>query len=161
LLSLVVGGGGTVVPLQLSSPLRDCVEAAGLEGYRTADPCEIVADALTDIEDFALPEFVRDEYLASYDGDRFVESMRYVLTYTTDLSILGDLPPRTPIPVQIIAGRRDPRCHRPTADISTSGCPTSKLDIIDARDSTWEDSAGEYAARVKSWCVDRYARASR
>jgi len=45
--SLVVGSGGTAFPLRLGGMLKDWVEAPDLEGYRRADPRQIVAGALT------------------------------------------------------------------------------------------------------------------
>jgi pimeloyl-ACP methyl ester carboxylesterase len=48
--SLVVGGGGTAFPLQLGGVLKDWVETPDLEGYRSADPRQTVAGALTHIE---------------------------------------------------------------------------------------------------------------
>jgi len=88
--------------------LNDWVQAPDLERYRSADPRQIVAGALTDIERYALPDFVRENYLSSYEGDRFVESMRYVRSYPTELPVLRDLLPEIQTPVQIIAGARDP-----------------------------------------------------
>jgi hypothetical protein len=48
----------------------------------------------------------REDYLSSYEGDRFAESMRYVRTYTVELSVLRALLPEIQTPVQLIAGRR-------------------------------------------------------
>src|SRR5207237_4174429 len=73
--SLVVGTGGAAFPLQLGNPLKDWVEAPDLEGYRSADPRQIVAGALTDIEWYELPEVVREDYLSSHQGNRFVDGM--------------------------------------------------------------------------------------
>jgi pimeloyl-ACP methyl ester carboxylesterase len=154
--SVVVGSGGTAVPLQLGGVLKDWVEAVDLEGYRAADPREIVAGALTDIERYELPDFVRADYLSSYAGDRFVESMRYVRSYPTQLPVLRDLLPRIHTPVQIIAGRRDRAVPPVNAEFLHERLPNSKLDIIDAGHFTWEDGADEYAALVTSWwAVDR------
>ena len=106
--SLVVGSGGSAFPLQLGGVLKDWVEAPDLERYRSADPRQIVAGALTAIERYALPDSVREDYLSSYEGDRFVESMRYVRTYPTELPVLRDLLPEIQTPVQIIAGAQRP-----------------------------------------------------
>jgi pimeloyl-ACP methyl ester carboxylesterase len=149
--SLVVGSGGTAFPLQLGGVLKDWVDAPDLERYRSADPRQIVAGALTDIECYALPDFVRDDYLSSYEGDRFVESMRYVRTYPTDLPVLRDLLPQIQTPVQIIAGRRDPAVPPVNAEFLHERLPNSKLDIVDAGHFTWEDAADEYAALVTTW----------
>src|SRR5260370_20554847 len=70
--TLVVGSGGSSFPLQLGSLLRDWVEAPDLESYRNTDPRQIVACALSGIEQRALPASIRDDYLSSYAGDRVV-----------------------------------------------------------------------------------------
>jgi len=155
--SLVVGSGGAAFPLQLGGVLKDWVEAPDLEGYRSADPRQIVAGALTDIERYELPDSVREDYLSSYEGDRFVESMRYVRTYPTDLPDLAALLPEIQTPVQIIAGRRDPAVPPVNAEFLHARLPKSKLDIIDSGHFTWEDGADEYAALVTSWWGGGYA----
>jgi pimeloyl-ACP methyl ester carboxylesterase len=155
--SLVVGSGGSAFPLQLGGVLKDWVEAPDLEAYRSADPRQIVAGALTDIERYALPNFVRDDYLCCYEGDRFVESMRYVRTYPAELPILCDLLPEIRTPVQIIAGARDPAVPPVNAEFLHDRLPHSKLDIIDAGHFTWEDGADEYAALVMDWWGGGYA----
>jgi pimeloyl-ACP methyl ester carboxylesterase len=159
--SLVVGSGGSAVPLQLGGVLKDWVTAPDLDGYRGADPRRIVAGALTGIERYALPDFVREDYLASYDGDRFVESMRYVRCYPTELPVLRELLPEVKTPVQIIAGRRDPAVPPVNAEFLHERLPTSKLDIIDAGHFTWEDAADEYAALVAAWWTGGHAAAGR
>ena len=149
--SLVVGSGGAAFPLELGGALKEWVEAADLEGYRSVDPRQIVADALNDIERYELPEHVREDNLSSYEGDRFVESMRYVRTYPTELPVLRDLLPEIQTPVQIIAGVRDPAVPPVNGEFLHERLPHSKLDIIDVGHYTWEDAADEYAALVTSW----------
>jgi pimeloyl-ACP methyl ester carboxylesterase len=150
--SLVVGSGGAAFPLQLGGVLKDWVEAPDLEGYRSMDPRQIVSAALTaDIERYALPDHVREDYLSAYEGDRFVESMRYVRAYPKELPVLRDLLPAIQTPVQLIAGARDPVVPPVNAEYLHERLPNSKLDIIDAGHFTWEDCADEYAALVTSW----------
>jgi pimeloyl-ACP methyl ester carboxylesterase len=155
--SLVVGSGCAAFPLQLGGVLKDWVEAPDLEEYRSADPRQIVAGALAGIERYALPEFVRDDYLSAYDGDRFVESMRYVRTYPAELPVLRELLPEIQTPVQIIAGSRDPAVPPVNAEFLHERLPKSKLDIVDAGHFSWEDAADEYAALVTSWWRGGYA----
>src|SRR5688572_30227066 len=155
--SLVVGSGGTAYPLQLQWVLKDWVEAPDLDGYRSADPREIVTGALTAIERYTLPDAVREDYLASYEGDRFVESMRYVRAYPQELPVLAGLLPELQTPVQIIAGARDPGVPPVNAEFLHARLPHSKLDILDAGHFTWEDAADEYAALVTSWWGGGYA----
>jgi pimeloyl-ACP methyl ester carboxylesterase len=157
--SLVVGGGAAAVPIQLGGPLKDWVETPDIEGFRGADPRQIVATALSTIERYPLPDAVREDYLSSYEGDRFVESMRYARTYPTDLPALRDLLPETQTPVQIIAGAHDPAVPPVNAEFLHKRLPISKLDIIDAGHFTWEDAADEYAALVTSWWGGGYTTA--
>jgi len=155
--SLVVGSGGTAVPLQLGGILKDWVEAPNLDEYRNADPRQIVTGALTDMVRYALPDFVREDYLSSYEGDRFVESMRYVRTYPSDLPILRDLLAQIDTPVQIIAGRRDSAVPPVNGEFLHQRLPNSQLAILDAGHFTWEDAAAEYAALVANWWSGGYA----
>ena len=149
--SLVVGSGGTAVPLQLGSPLNEWIDASDLDRFRAADPRQIVAGVLSSIERYALPDPVREDYLSSYEGDRFVESMRYARTYPAELPALRDLLPQVQTPVQIIAGGRDSAVPPVNAEFLHERLPHSKLDIIDAGHFTWEDGADQYAALVTTW----------
>jgi pimeloyl-ACP methyl ester carboxylesterase len=149
--SLVVGGGSTALPLEVGGALTDCVEAPDLDAYRAADPRRLVACALRDIECYRLPEYVREDYLAAYDGDRLIESMRYVRAYPNDLPVLCDLLPTIRTPVQIIAGRRDPFAPTVHDESLHERLPNSRLDVINAGHFTWEDAADEYASLVTSW----------
>src|SRR5260370_15580706 len=105
--SIVVGSGAAAFPLKLGCPLKEWIEATDLEAYRNTDPRQIVTSALSGIKQYALPEFVREDYLSAYEGDRFVESMRYVRAYPTDLRLLSNLLGEVATPVQIITGARD------------------------------------------------------
>jgi pimeloyl-ACP methyl ester carboxylesterase len=149
--SLVVGSGGSAFPLKLGSPLTDWVEAPDLESYRNTDPRQIVTSALTGIKRYSLPPSVREDYLSSYEGDRFVESMRYVRSYPTELQHLRDLLPEIQTPVQIIAGAQDTAIPPVNAKFLHERLPNSKLDVVDAGHFTWEDAADEYGALVTSW----------
>ena len=157
--SLVVGSGGAAFPLQLGGALKDWVDAPDLEAYRSADPREIVAGALAGIERYALPDHVREDYLSSHEGDRFVESLRYVRAYPAELPLLRDLLPEIQTPVQIIAGARDPAVPPVNAEFLHEWLPHSKVDVIDAGHFTWEDAADEYAALVSRWWAGGYATA--
>jgi pimeloyl-ACP methyl ester carboxylesterase len=157
--SLVVGSGGTAYPLQLRWVLKDWVEAPDLEPYRGADPREIVAGALSGLERYELPDAVREDYLSSYEGDRFVESMRYVRAYPEDLPVLRDLLPQIQTPVEIISGERDPVVPPVNGEFLRDRLPKSKLDVIDAGHFTWEDGADTYAGLVSNWWSGGYATA--
>lgn len=80
-LSLVVGTGGAAVPIQLGDPLREWVFAPDLEPYRRLGGRQIVERAITTLERYQVTDAARQDYLASYEGDRFAESMRYAQSY--------------------------------------------------------------------------------
>jgi pimeloyl-ACP methyl ester carboxylesterase len=155
--SLVVGSSAAAVPLQLGGILRDWVDAPALDKFRRTDPRQLVAAALSGIGRYVLPDFVRDDYLRAYQGDRMAESMRYLRSYPAELPVLCGLLPQIETPVQIIAGARDPTVPPVNAEFLRRRLPHSRLDIIDAGHFTWEDAAAEYAALVTSWWYGGYA----
>ena len=104
--SVTVGTGGAAVPLRLGEPLRSWVLDADLEKYRRMDPHVIVETAMATIAG-GVAEDSRADYLACYEGDRFVESMRYVRRYPQELPTLAGLLPQITTPVTIINGRHD------------------------------------------------------
>jgi pimeloyl-ACP methyl ester carboxylesterase len=158
--SLVVGSGGAASPLQLGGILKEWVEAPDLASYRNAEPREIVTGALRGIERYSLPPSVREDYLSSYEGDRFAESMRYVRSYPTELRDLCDLLPKIQTPVQIIAGAQDTAVPPVNDEFLNERLLNSKLDVVDAGHFTWEDAADEYGALVTSWWNGGYLAAA-
>jgi pimeloyl-ACP methyl ester carboxylesterase len=155
--SLVVGCSASAFPLALGKLVKEWVEAPDLEGYRSVDPRQIVAGALSGIERYTLPDYVREDYLSSYEGDRFVESMRYVRSYPRELPVLRRLLPEIQTPVQIIAGARDPVVPAVNAAFLHERLPRSRLDTLDTGHFAWEDAPREYAALVASWWGGGYA----
>jgi pimeloyl-ACP methyl ester carboxylesterase len=152
--SLVTGSGAAAVPLQLGGMVKDVVEAPDLDGFRQADPRQLVNATLSGISRYALPEAIRDDYLACYQGDRFAESLRYLRSCAAELPVLAGLLPRIDTPVQIIAGAADTEVPPVNARFLHERLPHSRLGIIDAGHFTWEDSAHEYASLVTSWWRD-------
>jgi pimeloyl-ACP methyl ester carboxylesterase len=156
--SLVVGNGGAAYPLQLGGALKEWVEAPSLEPYRKLDGRQIVTAAVATLERYRPTDAVREDYLASYAGERFAESMRYVRAYPEQLPILRDLLPGIQTPMQIINGKRDPLVPPVNAEFLHERLPKSKLDLIDAGHFIWEDAADEYASIVLSWWGGGYTR---
>ena len=149
--SLVVGSGGTAVPIQLGDPLREWVFAPDLEPYRRLGGRPIVERALQTLERYAVSHAAREDYLASYDGDRFADSMRYAQAYRTELEGLRDVLPRIQTPVQIIAGRRDRVVPPVNSEYLHERVPNSELHLLDSGHFAWEDAADEYASLVEAW----------
>jgi pimeloyl-ACP methyl ester carboxylesterase len=149
--SLVVGSAAAAVPLQLGGMVKDIIEAPDLNGARRTDPRQLVNAALSGMSRYTLPEAIRADYLASYQGDRFAESVRYLRAYPAELPMLAGLLPRIDTPVRIIAGAHDTAMPLANAQFLHERLPHSTLDIIDAGHFTWEDAADEYAALVTRW----------
>ncbi len=111
------------------------------------DPRVIVGAALDTIVG-GIPDDIRADYLACYDGDRFAESMRYVRRYPEELPVLAGLLPQITVPVTIINGRHDRVVPLPNAEFLDQRLPTSRLVIIDAGHFVWEEEPAKYAATV-------------
>ncbi|MGE0028686.1 MAG: alpha/beta fold hydrolase [Thermoleophilia bacterium] len=160
LVSIVVGSGAAAVPIQVTGPLADWVDAPDLGPYRAMDPRAIVGAALDTIQGYDLPAEIREDYLSSYDGDRFVESMRYVRRYGDDLPDLVGRLPEIAIPVQIIAGRRDRVIPLANADFLNERLRHARLAVVDAGRFVWEEAAGEYGTLVADWAAAGYREAA-
>jgi pimeloyl-ACP methyl ester carboxylesterase len=159
--SLVVGTGGTAVPIQLGGSLREWVFAPDLEPYRRLGGREIVENVMRTLESYVISDTAREDFLASYEGDRFAESIRYVQTYPTELEILRDVLPQIQTPVQIISGRRDEVVPPVNAEYLHERLPQSELHLLDAGHFIWEDAADEYAALVNAWWAEGFRATAR
>jgi len=145
--SATVGTGGAAVPLELGEPLRSWVLDSDLDKYRRIDPHLIVETAMETIAG-GVDDHVRADYLACYEGDRFVESMRYVRRYPEELPALAELLPTITTPVTIINGRHDRVVPLANAEFLDERLPDSRLAIIDAGHFVWEEAPAEYASIV-------------
>jgi pimeloyl-ACP methyl ester carboxylesterase len=145
--SLIVGSGGAAVPIQLGEPLGSWVLDPDPGKYRRMDPRVIVGAAMDGIAG-EIPDDIRADYLACYDGDRFAESMRYVRRFPEELPVLAGLLPRITVPVTIISGRHDRPVPLPNGEFLDQRLPISRLVIIDAGHFVWEEAPAKYASIV-------------
>jgi pimeloyl-ACP methyl ester carboxylesterase len=144
---LVIGTGGAAVPLQLGEPLRSWVLDEDLDKYRAMNARDIVNVAVDTIEG-GVPDEVRADYVESYAGERFVESMSYVRSYPTELPQLARLLPTITAPVTIINGRYDPVVPLGNAEFLGERLPTSRVIALEAGHFIWEERPAEYAAAI-------------
>jgi pimeloyl-ACP methyl ester carboxylesterase len=145
--SLIVGEGGAAVPIELGEPLRSWVLDPDLDKYRDMDPHVFVNTAMDTIKG-GISDDIRADYLASYEGDRFVESMRYVRAYPEQLPALADLLPRIAVPVTIIGGRHDRVVPAANAEFLDQRLPNSRVERIDAGHFAWEERPDDYASII-------------
>jgi len=149
--SAIVGSGGASFPLEVTGALKQIIDAPDLSGFRETDGRDIVAGALEGIERHTLSETAREDYLASYAGERFVESAAYVRNYPTDLPVLAERLDDIRTPVQLIAGRHDTLVPPSNAQFLHERLSDSKLDILETGHFTWEDGADDYLGLTRSW----------
>jgi pimeloyl-ACP methyl ester carboxylesterase len=118
-----------------------------LDKYRRMDPRAIINAAVETIAG-GIPDDIRADYLDCYDGDRFVESMRYVRRYPEELPALADLLPQIATPVTIINGLHDRVVPLSNAEFLDQRLPTSRLVVVDGGHFIWEEAPAEYASIV-------------
>ena len=106
-----------------------------LDKYRRMDPHAIV-DVAADTIAGGIPDEVRADYLTCYEGDRYVESMRYVRRYPQELPELAELLPQIATPVTIINGRHDRVVPVANAEFLDERLPNSRVVLIDAGHSS-------------------------
>jgi pimeloyl-ACP methyl ester carboxylesterase len=159
--SAVVGSGGASFPLEVTGTLKALIEAPDLAGFQGVDGRDIVAGALEGIERHTLPDAVREDYLTSYAGDRFVKSAAYVRSYPSDLPVLAERLGNITTPVQIVAGRHDGLVPPSNAEFLHARLADSRLDILDTGHFTWEDAADDYLDLTRSWIEAHRTAASR
>jgi pimeloyl-ACP methyl ester carboxylesterase len=133
---VIVGTGGAAIPIQLGEPLASWVLDPDLDKYRRMDPRRSSARLSTQSR-AAVPDDIRADYLDCYDGDRFVESMRYVRRYPEELPGLAELLPQITTPVTIINGRHDRVVPVANAEFLDERLPTAA-----SRSSTPATSSG-------------------
>ncbi|MDH2413773.1 alpha/beta hydrolase [Nocardioides sp. CER19] len=146
---LVVGGGGTAYPLRLGDPLASWVLDPDLDRYRRVDPRAIV-NAAVDNHAGHVPDEIRADYLTSYEGDRFVESMRYVRRYPEELPVLAELLPGLQTPVTVVTGRHDRIVPPVNATFVADRAPHARAVVLDAGHFLWEEVPRPYADVVLS-----------
>ncbi|HTX11093.1 MAG TPA: alpha/beta hydrolase [Solirubrobacteraceae bacterium] len=145
--NLIVGSGGTVVPIQLGEPLRSWVLDPDLDKYRRMDARALVGATLDTIAG-GLPDDIREDYLACYDGDRFAQSMLYARRYPQELPALAELLPQIETPATIISGRHDRAVPIANGEFLHERLPNSRIAIVDAGHFVWEDAPTEYASII-------------
>ncbi|MET9231663.1 alpha/beta hydrolase [Lentzea sp. NPDC003310] len=149
--SVVVGSGGALSPTDLGSPLHEWVHDEDLAPYRALGPKDVVNVAMDAIEGYDLSDVVRQDYLAAYQGDRFVEQMAYVRAYPEELRKLDALLPGITTPVQLVNGDHDPVVPVSNVEHLHRRLPNSALDVVEAGHFVWEENPDAYARVVTSF----------
>jgi pimeloyl-ACP methyl ester carboxylesterase len=154
--SLAIGGGAIAVPLQVGGNLKDMIEAPDMEGLRQIDPADILGPLYDAMPGGAPPPDVRDDYLDSYAGDRFVESSRFVRAYPTDLPKLAEKLSGIQTPTQIVCGRDDPLVPMANSEFLRQRLPNNRMDLLPAGHFAWEEVPDLYGGVLVRWLSAGY-----
>jgi pimeloyl-ACP methyl ester carboxylesterase len=157
--SLAIGGGAMAVPLQVGGSLKEIIEAPDMDAYRKIDSRDILGPVYDAMPGGAPPPEVREDYLESYAGDRFVESARYVRTYPAELPKLAEKLQGIETPVQVVCGRDDPLVPTPNQEFIHARLPHSRMDLLPAGHFAWEEVPDLYADVLVNWIASGYREA--
>ncbi|MDT5066563.1 MAG: hypothetical protein QOK02_2718 [Mycobacterium sp.] len=150
--TLVVGSGGAVVPIQVTGVLKDWVESTDVTPFREIGGRAVVDISLGTIAGYTPSPQIREDYLVSYDGDRFADTVPYVQHYREQLPMLAELLPGVQIPVRIVQGSADQVVPQVNAEYLGAQLPNSSVDFIDgAGHFCWEERPDQYAALITEW----------
>ena len=146
--SLIVGAGATMSPLDVDGALKSMIEAEPLPPLNTV---EVIGGFVKSIRGYTVPDFVRDDYLASYEGDRLTRSAALVRAYPKDLAALAPRLASIKVPVSIVVGRNDPYGLARDAALLRDRLPHARLDVLEAGHCVWEERAPEFESIVTQW----------
>ncbi len=149
--SITVGSGGAAYPLEVESSLKALIELPSLEPLQSIDVAQKI-DSVLATQRNTVPDFVRDDYVASYSGPgRYAESARLVRRYPQELPILKERLSKIGTPVLVIAGRHDPFVPVSNGQYLVDRLPTARLEVLDTGHFVWEDASATYAKLVAEW----------
>jgi len=146
--SLIVGAGAATYPLAVEGTLKWMIEA---EASPTLSTVEVISSFLASIRGYTVPGFVRNDYLASYEGDRLTRSAALVRAYPKDLAALAPRLASVKVPVAIVVGRNDPYGLARDAALLRERLPHARLDVLEAGHCVWEERAPEFEAILTRW----------
>ena len=110
------------------------------------------------IHGYTAPRFVREDYLASYEGDRLTRSAALVRAYPKDLAALAPRLASISVPVAIVVGRNDPYGLARDAAVLRERLPNARLDVLEAGHCVWEERAPEFESIVTHWVSGGFQR---
>jgi pimeloyl-ACP methyl ester carboxylesterase len=155
--SMIIGSGATD-HTDIGGILDELVNAPSLQPYKNLKGEEFVRGAIDNMKKYKLPDYALEDYLASYAGARFFESVEFVRDYPQSLPRLARRLAEVKVPCQITVGRHDPFVPVSNAEGLRKGLPKSKLDVLDCGHFAWEEAADEYGELASAWIQGGYTR---
>ena len=149
--SMVVGGGGAAVPLDVTGALADIIAAPGTEVFEGQDIRATIGATVESAAPRDLEPDVWEDYVSAYENGRFAESTRFVRAYPEELPVLRDLLPAIRVPVHVFAADGDPLVPVSNGRYLAERIPGSELTILSAGHFAWEEIPVQFAALVAEW----------
>jgi pimeloyl-ACP methyl ester carboxylesterase len=154
--SLVIGSGATD-HTDILGDLDRIVNAPSLEPFKDLTGEQFVRSATADMKRYKLPDYVLQDYIASYAGQKFWDAMAFIRDYPHALPRLATRLSEITVPCQLTVGRHDPFVPISNAEGLHRGLPKSKLNIIDCGHFVWEDAPEEYGKLACDFIQGGYA----
>jgi pimeloyl-ACP methyl ester carboxylesterase len=154
--SIVIGGGGATFPLQVDGLLKTFIDAGSIEPFKQLDPADVISQSIGAIKNYDVPAIVRDDYVKSYSGARFAQSVAYVQSYPSDLEALAPELPSLRTPVQVLVGRDDPYGLASDAAVLNQKLTHSRLQTFPTGHNAWEEDPAAYADAIIEWVNGGY-----
>jgi len=149
--SMVVGGGGVAVPLEVTGTLADIIAAPGIDAFEGMDVRATIGATVEPAAPRDQEPEVWEDYVSAYENGRFAQSTRYVRSYPEQLPVLRDLLPAIHVPVHIFAAANDPLVPVSNGSYLAELIPGSELTILEAGHFAWEEIPDQFAAIVADW----------
>jgi pimeloyl-ACP methyl ester carboxylesterase len=146
--SMVIGGGGSAVPLDVTGALADIIAAPGTEVFEGQDIRATIGATVEPVAPHDLEPEVWEDYVSAYENGRFAESTRFVRSYPDELPVLRDLLPAIRVPVRVFASDGDPLVPVSNGRYLAERIPGSELTILTASHFAWEEIPDQFAAMV-------------
>jgi pimeloyl-ACP methyl ester carboxylesterase len=117
---------------------------------------QLISAAVESIPGYKAPDEVVEDYVQSYSGTRFVESIEFVRSYPEQLEELRGLLPTLDTPVHVLAARDDG--YTPVSDHEqlAEALPHAKLTVLPNGHNAWEESAASYAEQLTQFAGGGY-----
>jgi pimeloyl-ACP methyl ester carboxylesterase len=157
--TITIGSGAVSYPLNVASALADLIELP-IAALREIVAEDLIDGVLATMQKHVVPPFVRQDYIDSYQGERYAESARFVRRYPEELLLLQARLDAIQTPVLVVVGREDPFVPFANGQYLADRLPNARLEVVDAGHFVWEEASDLYADHLLDW-VATHARAHR
>jgi hypothetical protein len=118
----IIEGGGATDPKDIGDILYELVNAHSPEYYKDMTGEQSVRGAIDTMKGYSIADFVLQDYLASYAGDRFRQSVEFVRHYPCGLARLAGILPASPSHVRSLLAVMIRMPRFPTRGGCTGAC---------------------------------------